>query len=380
MFFNMFSFGIYIVTQQIILMPIMARILPEGDFANIVVYISIFAIISNVLGSELGITRQINEDKENNSNYNRILVILIPIISIISVISLKLLNYNCVDIILLTIPVILANIRLYSAAYFRLNKNFKKVLLQNIIYLIGTIIGLILFYFLGFVWLPMLVAEAFVLLYDFITTDIIKEGFKKTINIKKVWKSFIGLAFISLLVNGITYFDKILIYPILGEMAVTIYYSTNSMSKVISLITNPLHGVILSWLKGGDINLKNKLIKLILKINIPLIIIIFILSIPLTYLSLKILYPQYIIEATSLIIPTCIALSFSTVATLIKSILLKYVENKELIKIYLAYFIIFVILAIIMSNIFGLLGFVYSNIIAKFILWLSFIILLKKTI
>ena len=61
--FNTLGFGIYIATQQILLMPIMARILPEEDFAKVVLYISVFAIITNVLGSELGIVKQVKKEK-----------------------------------------------------------------------------------------------------------------------------------------------------------------------------------------------------------------------------------------------------------------------------------------------------------------------------
>lgn len=44
-------------------MPIMAKILPDEDFAKTVLYISIFAIITNVLGSELGIVKQVKKMK-----------------------------------------------------------------------------------------------------------------------------------------------------------------------------------------------------------------------------------------------------------------------------------------------------------------------------
>ena len=63
LFFNTLGFGIYILTQQILLMPIMAKILPDEDFAKTVLYISIFAIITNVLGSELGIVKQVKKDE-----------------------------------------------------------------------------------------------------------------------------------------------------------------------------------------------------------------------------------------------------------------------------------------------------------------------------
>ena len=128
MFFNTFSFGIYILAQQIILMPIMSKLLNQAEYANYIIYISIFAIISNTLGSELGITRQVRDDKSNASEYNRILLVLLPIIVVTSNILLFFLKYDFINNVLLTIPIVLANIRLYSVSYFRMNKDFKKVL------------------------------------------------------------------------------------------------------------------------------------------------------------------------------------------------------------------------------------------------------------
>ena len=117
---------------------------------------------------------------------------------------------------------------------------------------------------------------------------------------------------------------------------------------------------------------------LTIKINIPVVILAFVISVPLTYLALKILYPQYFEAALYLIIPVCIGLAFSVVTSLVKAILLKYMESKKLVKAYIIYFVIFVISAIVMSKLWGLIGFVYSNVISKFSLWIIFLLLLKK--
>lgn len=374
---NTFSFGIYIIAQQIILMPIMSRILNQQDYANYIIYISVFAIITNVFGSELGVVRQVRKDIDNGSDYNRILLVLLPIIIGVSLIVLYLLNYGIIDIIFFVITIIFANIRLYSASYFRMKKDFKKVLLQNIIYFIGVVIGLLLYRHITFVWFPTLLAELGTLIYSLFNTDITKTGTKKTENNKIISRTFINLGLISLLVNGIVYFDKILIYPILGDGAVTLYYSTSSMSKVINLIINPLYSVILSWLKDNE-NFKTKLLSLTIKSNIPMLICTFIISLPLTYISLKILYPQYFEASQFLIIPICIGLTFSVVSSLVKAILLKYMESKKLLKAYIIYFAIFIISALVMSKFMGLIGFAYSNVISKFSLWIIFLVLLKK--
>lgn len=379
LFFNTFGFGIYIIAQQIILLPIMAKVFDENEFSKIVLYISVFAIITNVLGNELGIVRQVKSDEENNSgNYNRILLQLTPFIIIISVIVLAILKFSIIEIILLTITILLGNIRLYVSAFFRNNKDFKNIVIQNIIYLIGIALGIIIIYKIKLIWIPMLIAEILCLIFNLIKTDIIKQkAIKSNVN-KSIWKTFKDFGIISFLVNMTTYFDKIIIYPILGKSAVSVYYSTSSMSKVLALITNPIHGVILSWIKGNDEKLRNKITKITLKANIPIVIITFILGLPITYLAVMILYPKYLNSAIPLILPVTIAMAFNTVATIVKAILLKFIDSKKLVNTYITYIIILVILAIIMSKLFGIIGFAYATAISKIALWFMFILSLDK--
>lgn len=379
LFFNTFGFGIYMIAQQIILLPVMARIFPDAEFSKIVLYVSVFAIITNVLGSELGIVRQVKRDEvTSSSDYNRIMLQLLPIIFVISVIILAILGFNIIEIILLTITIILGNIRLYSAAYFRTNKNFKNIVIQNIIYLIGIAVGIAILYVAKFIWIPMLLAEVLCLFYDLVKTDLIKEKIYKTENNKSIWKTFKDFGFISFLVNMTTYFDKIIIYPILGDRAVNVYYSTSSMSKVLALVTNPLHGVILSWLKGDDDNFKNKVTKLTLKINMPVIIVTLIIGLPITYLAVRILYPQYLDSALPLLLPVSIAMAFNTAATLVKTILLKYVDSKKLVRSYILYIIILIVLGTAMSSFGGIIGFAYATAISKFVLWILFICIVRN--
>lgn len=380
MFFNTFSFGIYIIAQQVIFMPLMGKWLIESDFSKLVIYISVFSIISNTLGSELGITRQVKEDKNNGNVYNKILFKLIPIIVIISYIALRILKYNIINSVLLTIVILLANIRLYCSAYYRLKKNFKNVLILNILYLIGMIMGIFIFKYTDLIWAPMLFAECIPLVFYLMTSDILKKQ-KTTIkninNTKEIYKAFYNFSFISFLVNGMVYFDKFLLYPMLGSTAVSIYYATTAMSKVISLITNPLHGVLLSWINATNKEQRNKLVSRTIKINIPIIIIIFVISLPVTYLAIMILYSQYLDTAKQLIIPICIGISFATMAGLVKALLLKFVEPKKITLSYIIYYVVFIVTSLSMSKVWGLNGFTWANTISKIFLWIEFIYLLK---
>ena len=376
---NTFSFAIYIAAQTLILMPVMGKLLNTSDFANYIIFISIFSIISNSLGSELGIVRQIKEEKEQSDVYNKILRRLLYIIFIISIIIVSFLHYNLVDTIFLSIAIVLANLRLYASAYFRMYKDFKKIFLQNFLYLIGIVIGLFIYKNFNYIWIPSILAESLSLIYSIVHTDL-KSLFKfKKVKIdKKILINFKDYSIIEFLINMVTYFDKILIYPILGSRAVNVYYSTSTMSKLFSLITNPLQGVILSWLKKDKEQSNKKIIKLCLKYCIPVVIFIALLCIPTTYLAVKFLYSQYLNESLIIIIPISIGVGFTFVSSIIKSIVLKFVESKQLLKSYIIYLFIFIALSFALSKNFGLLGFAFATMISRIPLVVMFLLMLKK--
>ena len=188
-------------------------------------------------------------------------------------------------------------------------------------------------------------------------------GLNKTTEIKSTIKKYIGLGTISLLNNIMNYCDSILIYPILGVQQVAVYYAVNSVSNITSLLTNPMSSVILSWISSAKDEKKNKIFKITLSINIPLIIIVTLITIPLTYLSMFVLYKQYLSGITILVILISISTAFGTAGAFTKTILIKYTKTANLVGIYIMYFIVLSILGIILSKIYSLIRicFCYCN-------------------
>lgn len=381
MILNMIGFGIYIIAQQILLLPILAKIVDDTIYSNIVLYISILNVVCNVTGGELGNVRLVRDSayKEKNvhGDFTRILLSISPIITVIVFPILIYLKYSIIGSILYTLTILMANVRLYATCFYRLEKKFNKVIIQNIFYLIGIILSLILFKFIGNIYLLLFIPECVSLIYALKNSDLLIMGLKKTNEMKKTIRKFGGLGFVSLLTNLMNYFDKFLIYPMFGATSVAVYYAVNSMSKIASLITNPMSSVILSWVSNSDEKkAKKKILKLSLISNIPILIVVTIITIPLTYIALRILYSQYMEDALVLIIPIAITTAFGTAATLIKSVLLKYTNTNKLVVTYIIYFAIFSLLGYNLSKSQGLIGFTVANLIAKIILWGLFIILL----
>ena len=149
---NMIGFGIYIVSQQILLLPLLAKMVSDDIYSGFVLYISILNVVCNVTGGELGNVRLVRDsdykEKSLIGDFTRILVALSPIIAIIVMpIFIFYMKYSIIGAILLTFTILMTNIRLYSTCYYRLEKQYSKVIIQNVFYLIGIVISLIVFYF-----------------------------------------------------------------------------------------------------------------------------------------------------------------------------------------------------------------------------------------
>lgn len=381
MILNMIGFGIYIVAQQIILLPILAKNVDDTIYSSLVLYISILNVVCNVTGGELGNVRLVRDSdyKEKGllGDFTRILLALSPIITIITFPILIYLKYSVVGSIFLILTMLMANIRLYATCYFRLEQKYIKVIIQNVFYLCGIIVSLIVYKFISNLYLVMFIPELVSVIYSLKNSDILKMKLSKTIEMINTIKKFIQLGFVSLLTNLMNYFDKFLIYPMFGAGLVSVYYAVNSVSKIASLITNPMSNVILSWVSNANNqDSKKKIIKLTLISNIPILIAVTVVTIPLTYIALMILYSQYMEAAKILILPIAITTAFGTASTLIKSVLLKYSNTNRLVGSYIIYFAIFAVLGYFLSKSNGIVGFTVANLISKIVLWILFIVLL----
>lgn len=379
---NMIGFGIYIVSQQILLLPILAKLVNDDIYSSFVLYISILNVVCNVTGGELGNVRLVRDsdykEKSLKGDFARILALISPIIAIIVMpILIFYMKYSVIGSILLTITLLMTNVRLYSTCYYRLEKQYSKVIIQNIFYLIGIVLSLGVFYFNRNIYMLLLIPEFISIFYALKNSDLLKMKMQKTIEMLNTVKKFIKLGIVSLLTNLMDYFDKFLIYPMFGAGAVAVYYAVNSMSKIANLITNPMSGVILSWVSNVNTEgTKNKILKGTLLANIPVLLITTIITAPLTYIALRILYSQYLQEALILIIPIALTTAFSIAATLIKSVLLKYSNTNKLVVTYFLYFAVFAGLSYYLSKSNGLQGFAIANLISRIFLWILFIILL----
>lgn len=380
---NTFAFGLYTFTQQLLLMPILSRTTSDSIYASFIVFITVANVLTNSLGGQVGVTRQINynvsAEDNNESNYFIIQFISSFIIIIVILITSIYLDYDFLSTIFAMYIVIISNIRFYLRAILRMNDKYKELIYQNILYLLGVVIGLALNYLHTNIWFPLLVGETIAFVYVLFKVKIKNICLKYTKNFKRISKTFCNFSFTSFLTNSVSFIDKLIIFPVLGSINLAIYNSANTVSKITAFVVNPVNDVILINVSKSKTENAGKIIKYVIKISIILALILCLVTIPFIYFTGYILYPQYIDGIVSIMIAVSFSSSLSLTALLMKSFILKYTKPVYVAISYLINLITLIILGYFSAKLFGLKGFVWSIVIVRFQMVLLFIFILLKS-
>ena len=103
-----------------------------------------------------------------------------------------------------------------------------------------------------------------------------------------------------LLISGVlgsllNYSDKIIIYPMIGAEAVTIYYIATLLGKLVSMVIGPINSVMLSYIVKLK-QISNKILTLILCSAVMIAVVGYIICLTFGEVVLKYIYPQHFSE------------------------------------------------------------------------------------
>jgi O-antigen/teichoic acid export membrane protein len=184
--------------------------------------------------------------------------------------------------------------------------------------------------------------------------------------VKDILKNVSILIVAALLVSSITYFDRILLFPLLGATYVSIYYASSIFGKIISQLINPMSNVLLSHLVYFEKFVKVFFIKYLVIVTIVSICMIIGINI-VAPLFLRLLYPDLYVLAEEYILFGAINAALIVIYSSMNPFLLKFFSFSWQIIVNLITFIFYVLLAYILSKNYGFNGFYIGIIISNFI-------------
>jgi len=367
---NIISTALPLMILQIFAMPVIAKQEGPESYGLIVVIISILTLISFPLGNVLNNIRLLknNKCKESNSNADFAPILLgSSFYSIIFFITISLIffeNLSTWNIVLQVVIVLGLLIKDYWIVAYRINLNFKGILVNNILLALGYLVGLGLYYIIGYWEVIYLVGLVLSVVYILTTTEIWKEPLKFSSEFKSTFFDFLILYFSGILKNVLTYADKILLLPLLGPVNVAIYYSATIIGKLLSMIFGPINSVILSYLTKID-RITNKVFLKGFIMSLTVTVIGYFFTIIASPFILYALYPDWAKESLQLIYVTTAATYITILSSLFHPFNLRYNKLKWQIYMGVSNIIFYIFIAIVLTHLYALMGFAIAVLISK---------------
>ena len=380
-----FAFGLYIFSQQVLIMPIISRNTNEKIFSEIILFITFFNIFCIVIGDELSNTRiarnKVYDKKYADGDFFYLLFFLTICLIFLVIIANIFINISWLKIFIFCLIISLGVSRYFLMSFYKIDQKFKSILKANIFYLFGSICGLFLFFNYQLLYAPFLVAEILSILFiclDLFYLNKHSITFERTREFENTKKMFSDLSITAIIINLISYMDRVIILPILGASSMAIYFSASSTSKILALIANPLSSFLLSKMGTNDNLDKKNILRFAIKYFLPMIIVFFSASLILCFIAINFLYPQYYFPAINLIYPISLAVSLSLVNILFKPFLILTVKSKLVLYSNIFYALTFMLSIYPMVYFGGLYGFACSVALGRLIQLLCYIKIIFK--
>lgn len=367
---NIISTALPLLILQIFAMPLIASQEGPKSYGLIVVIISLLTLSSFPLGNALNNIRLLKNEKykksEVNADFPPILLgsSFFSIVLFITISLILLENLSTWNIVLQVLIVLGLLIKDYWIVAYRINLNFKGILFNNIFLGLGYLVGSVLYYIFGYWEIIYLLGLIFSLIYITATSEIWKEPIKFSEEFRATFLDFIVLYFSSILKNLLTYADKILLLPLLGPVNVAVYYSATIIGKMLSMIFGPINSVILSYLTKID-RITNKVFLKGFITTLIVTVIGYFFTIIASPFILYTLYPEWAEESLQLIYVTTAATYITILSSLFHPFNLRYNKLKWQIYMSVTNIIIYIIVAIVLTHQYALMGFAISVLISK---------------
>lgn len=367
---NIIASAIPIVVLQLIVLPIFGRELGDAQYGLVVTLVSLYTLLSLPFGNVLNNIRLLlNNEYEQNKvtgDFNVLLAGSLIISSFILILGTIFYEgtFSIISVFLMIIISCINLLREYLIVSFRINLNYKGILINNLILGIGYIFGIIVFYITGYWQSIFILGSGLSLFYITRNSNLLKESFATT-NLFKVttYKSIVLFCSI-FLKNTLSYADKLLLFPLLGATTVSIYYTATILGKIISMMITPINSVVLSYLiKSEKMRIKKFIFMIILTGVIGVIG--YFVTISASQSLLYFLYPNWAAESMELIYITTASAILDVMNSVIHPFILRFNNINWQWLISGTNVFVYIISAFLFYDLYGLIGFCIGILVAN---------------
>lgn len=315
---NLIGTGVSMAILQLIINPLLAKYIDADVYGEMQSVISVIYLIGGTLGGALSTTRLLRDyeysQKEVSGDFNFLIIVNLLCICIAGpiIFTFYLKKPDVLSVVLTTAIMLLNCTDNYYCVGLRLNLDYKAIFIQKLVNCAGCLIGFAIFYFIVRRWeVIYITAYALNTFYCIRKTTLIREPYRRSPLLKQTVKDFGSLTVARFTSSALTYFDKLILYPLMGGEAVSIYFAANILGKLILMVIEQITNVILSYLAKLE-TVSKKMWKRIVPVALAACTVMYLGCLLISRPVLHILYPQWA-EAAIQLVPIA-ALAFAVAA------------------------------------------------------------------
>ena len=361
MLINLIGTGLPLIALQLIVYPIVARTIDAEAYGRMQSLVSFIFLISGTIGGALSTTRLIHQyDYDENhrvGDFSVLNLVSLGVVALLTpiVISVYLGAVDVYELILITIVSCLNYAEMYFEVGLRLQLNYRKIFINKLIGAVGYLLGYLIFRCTLDWHYIFICAYLFQLCYCIFNTDLIREPLVRSSVFPDTIHSYGNITLASAFNKSLTYFDKLLLYPLLGGEAVSVYYAANIFGKLVLQVLEPITNVILSYL-SKEKKVSRSIWSLTITIGTAFCLLMYVFCLLVSRFVLTILYPQWVDAAMRLIPISTLSLCISSFVNIIHPLALKSIKTNRQIVISGGGLAVYIILALSLYRPYGLMG------------------------
>lgn len=384
-FLNFIAVALPIGVLQLGILPVVNFIVGNSSYGLIVSLIAVLNAIPVAMGNSLCNTRQLMEGlylkQRVVGDFNLLLVLISTAGFAISLFCAGVYGYGWFDAMLLGVCGGIMAVYNYQIVAFRLDLNFRGMLAANALVAAAMLVGMVLFLAAGCWQLVFIIGYAAGSVYVACRTNVMRGGIKRS----PLWRDTCkveGALLFSLLLSGlVNYGDRLILLPLQGSVAVSIFYIASLVGKLLVMVISPMSTVVLSYVVRTDAVDKKSTFKL-MGISSVIGLAFWILTIVLAPTVLGVLYPSEMNQAV-LYVPLVTAVSvLQAQCSLLNPTIMRFYSAKWQVLCNALALGVLLVGGFLLSEAFGLMGFCAAcllSTLSKFLLICTLIFIFKSS-
>ena len=360
------------VVAQIITYPLLAKKYGAYDYGRILTIMGVGNVIILTFGNSLNNVRLVTNSIYSERNLHGDFMPLLSILSFVGTLSFGVFLFYFGGLSLVTVLILCAFslcgiIQSYGSVTFRIKIDYLKNLWLCCWIAVGNVIGLgfLLFSNDTHIWaLTFFLGYLAGIVYLLFNSDVFTEPFRTTPLFSNTLGKELILVYTTLSANLLVYLDRLLLYPLLGGEAVSIYTVASFFGKSLAVLMNPICSVLLSYYSHQGFKMNRlvfwKINGITLSISAFFMFFCFFASEKITGL----LYPSVIGQAKPYLLIANLAAVINVVGNMVSPAVLKFAAISWQAINQMVYMGIYLGAGIMMSRSSGLMGFSFAALIA----------------